>query len=95
MLYICQKGRPYIGKLTSNSPHSNNTYCHRGNSFCLALLESIGYPTTSVCIVSNANTHTSKKCPLLNFVYRALYRHQPGGIGAAPPTPPPPVRHHH
>ena len=26
MLYICQKGRPYIGKLTSDSPHSNDTH---------------------------------------------------------------------
>ena len=34
MLYICEKGRLYIGKLTSDSPHSNNTHCQGGNSFC-------------------------------------------------------------
>ena len=47
-------------------------------------------PPTRVCIVSTANTPTSKKCPPLNFVYRALYQHQAGGIGQPHLHSPPP-----
>ena len=62
-----------MSKVTGDSLYFNNTQHEGGNSFCPALLESFGYPTTWVCIVPDTNAETSKKCPPVNFVDRVLY----------------------